>query len=407
MNEAKTLGIPTYDVAVAGSGFAGLALAAALAKAGLAVLVADPASAETLTAQGYDGRASAMALASIRLLRELDAWDDGNSQPIQDIRVSDGDSLMFVHYDSRRLGGEPFGALIENRFLRARLFSAATAAGATVRGGTGIARVVPDAFGAEVVLSNGDRVRARLVVAADGARSGLRTMAGIGVRGWRYRQTGIVLTVAHERPHGGIAHERFLPNGPFAILPLPGNRSSLVWTEREDTAPAILALSPDRFLEELRARFGDFLGDVTVTGPRWHYPLALQQAERYTADRLVLIGDAAHVMHPIAGQGLNLGLRDVAALAEVVVDAARLGLDFGAADVLDRYQRWRRADSLTLLTVTDSLNRLFATDFAPVRMVRDIGLGVVNQIEPLKRLLSAHAQGTVGKLPRLNAGQPL
>jgi 2-octaprenyl-6-methoxyphenol hydroxylase len=250
-------------------------------------------------------------------------------------------------------------------------------------------------------------VRADLVVAADGRNSMLRRDAGIRTASWRYGQTGIVCTVEHERPHRGIAQERFLPAGPFAILPLTGNRSSLVWTERADLAPAMLALDEADFTGEVATRFGDHLRTLRVVGPRWSYPLALLHAERYVDRRLALVGDAAHVMHPIAGQGLNLGLRDVAALAEVLTDTRRLGLDLGTAPVLAGYQRWRRVDAVTLLAVTDGLNRLFSNDLAPVRLARDLGLAAVNRLPPVKRFFMRHARGTVGKLPRLLQGDAL
>ena len=253
----------------------------------------------------------------------------------------------------------------------------------------------------------GGAVRARLAVAADGRDSALRREAGIAVTTWRYPQVGIVCTVAHERPHRGIAHERFLPAGPFAILPMTGNRSSLVWTERSDLAPAMMALGEAEFGSEVALRFGDFLGRLDVVGPRWSYPLALVHAERYADRRLALVGDAAHAIHPIAGQGLNLGLRDAAALAEALVDDRRLGLDIGAAGALERYQRWRRFDSLVLMAATDGLNRLFSNDIEPLRLARDVGLAAVNRAVPLKRFIMRHAMGTLGRLPRLVRGQPL
>jgi 2-octaprenyl-6-methoxyphenol hydroxylase len=259
----------------------------------------------------------------------------------------------------------------------------------------------------EIGLAGGGRILAPICVAADGRNSALRAAAGIKCVSWDYRQTGIVCTVAHERPHRGTAQERFLPAGPFAILPMTGNRSSLVWTERADLAPAILALAADEFLAELALRFGDHLGRLSVVGPRWSYPLSLHHAESYVDRRLVLVGDAAHGIHPIAGQGLNLGLRDVAALAEVLVDAGRLGLDLGQADVLERYQRWRRVDVLSLSAVTDLLNRLFSNDIAPVKLVRDLGLAAVNALPPLKRVFMRHAMGSTGTLPRLLQGVAL
>jgi 2-octaprenyl-6-methoxyphenol hydroxylase len=260
---------------------------------------------------------------------------------------------------------------------------------------------------AEAELDDGRRIRARLAIAADGRQSPVRRNAGIAVTAWTYDQTAIVCTVAHERPHRGIAQERFLAAGPFAILPLTGDRSSLVWTERADLAPDIMALDDEGFHGEMARRFGDYLGALELTGPRWSYPLALSDAARYTDNRLALVGDAAHAMHPIAGQGLNLGLRDVAALSEVLVDGRRLGLDIGGADVLARYARWRRVDSTVLLAVTDVLNRLFSNDIAPLRLARVLGLAAVNQLPPLKRLFMRHAMGTVGDLPRLARGEPL
>ena len=250
-------------------------------------------------------------------------------------------------------------------------------------------------------------LRGRLAVAADGRASPLREAAGIRVHGWSYAQSGIVCTVAHERPHRGVAHERFLPAGPFAILPLTGNRSSLVWTEPSAVADGLIELGDAAFDDEMRDRFGDFLGHVASVGPRWSYPLALHNADTYRARRLALVGDAAHGMHPIAGQGLNLGFRDVAALAEAVVDAARLGLDIGGSDVLSRYETWRRFDSMTLLAVTDGLNRLFSYDNGAVKVARNAGLAAVNRLPPLKRFFVRHAQGTVGKLPRMLRGTAL
>src|SRR5438874_12400407 len=261
--------------------------------------------------------------------------------------------------------------------------------------------------GATVALADGLRLNRSRVAAADGQNSPLRRAARIRTVEWRYQQTGIVTTVAHERPHRGIAVEHFLPAGPFAILPMTGNRSSIVWTEQADLAPHLLALPDTDFAAELRARFGDFLGEIEPVGPRWSYPLALMQAERYVARRLALVGEAAHVIHPIAGQGLNIAIRDVAALAELIIDQRRLGLDIGDDPLLERYQRWRRADALLLAAVTDGLNRLFSNAIPPVKLIRDVGLAVVNELPPLKRLLMQHAMGTLGDRPRLARGEAL
>jgi 2-octaprenyl-6-methoxyphenol hydroxylase len=229
---------------------------------------------------------------------------------------------------------------------------------------------------------------------------------------WDYPQCGIVCTVGHEKPHNGVAHEHFLPSGPFALLPMTdgadgGHRSSLVWTERRALVPAMMALSPAGFARELMRRYGDGLGSLRQVGGRWSYPLGLMHAERYVDRRLALIGDAAHVIHPISGQGLNLGLRDVAALAEALMDARRLGRDLGSAEVLARYQRWRRFDNSLLMVVTDGLNRLFSNDLAPLRLARDLGLAAVDRLPPLKRVFMRHAMGLVGDLPRLTRGQAL
>ena len=398
------------DIVIIGGGLVGLTLATALAGAGVAVAVIDRERPEELTASAHDGRASAIAAGSQRLLAALGLWDAmaPSAQPILEIRVSDGASPLFLHYDFREIGDGPLGYIVENVAIRRALIAAASRApAARLLWGRTVAALSRDGAAAEARLDDGTMVRARLAIAADGRHSPVRRGAGIAVAEWRYRQTGIVCTVAHERPHNGVAQEHFLPAGPFAILPMTGNRSSIVWTEREDLTPALLALDDGAFLAELERRFGDFLGALRVEGDVFSYPLSLVHAERYTAPRLALVGDAAHGMHPIAGQGLNFGLRDVAALSEVVVDALRLGLDPGVTTVLARYQRWRRFDNLAMLAVTDGLNRLFSNDVAPLRLIRDIGLAAVNRAPPLKRLFMRHAMGTVGDLPRLARGLPL
>jgi len=396
------------DVLVVGGGLVGQSLAIALANAGVGVMVLDRMVPETTLAPEYDGRASAISFASQEMMRATSVWDKvSESQPILEIRVSDRLSLLHIHFDHKALGGEPFGAMVENRHLRMALHT--TTKRTTVR------NLAPESlksfdineFGLNAILESGKKLRARMLVAADGARSQTRDLAGIGTRGWSYDQWGIVTTVEHERPHRGIAHERFLNPGPFAILPLTGNRSSLVWTEPPEMAAEMVKLDDNRFGQELRARFGDFLGEIETIGPRWCYPLHLRLADSYVAERFALVGDAAHAMHPIAGQGLNLGLRDAAALAEIIVDANRLGLDIAGPDVLARYQRWRRLDGLALLSVTDGLNKLFAPNSGPIAWARDLGLAAVNQMPPLKQFFVNHARGTVGKLPKLLQGTPL
>ena len=404
------------DVLIIGGGFVGGSLAAALADTPLSVCIVDRADPADALKATFDGRAFAISATNRRMLEGIGLWRDLGpmSAPILDIRVSDGPSLLFLHYDHKDVGDEPMGQMVENHHLRlalhrrlqncAGVVSLAPAAVSDLqRGGGGVA----------ATLADGRRVRARLAVGADGRGSATRAAAGIKITNWSYGQTGIVCTVKHERSHDYVAHERFLPAGPFAILPLAGDppeaasRSSIVWTEREELAPALLALDDTAFEAELVRRFGDFMGKVELIGPRWSYPLSLQFARRTTDTRLVLVGDAAHGMHPIAGQGLNMGLRDAATLAEVLVETHRIGLDIGAASTLARYERWRRFDNATMLAATDALNRLFSNDVAPLRLARDLGLAAVQQMPPLKRVFMRHAMGMVGELPRLLRGQPL
>ncbi len=403
------------ELVIAGGGLNGMMLAVACGGAGLATIVIDRQDPAAMAAASLDGRSSAIAYGSRLVFDGIGLWPEiaGDAEPIREIRVADDDSPLFLHYDPRELApgtdnNAPLGYIVENRVLRrALLRRAATLPSLRLLAPQGVTAMEASETGASVMLADGTRLRTRLVVAADGKDSPLRQAAGIRTVEWRYEQTGIVTTVAHQHPHGGIAVEHFLPAGPFAILPMTGNRSSIVWTEHAALAPRLLALPETEFAAELRARFGDFLGTVEPIGPRWAYPLALMQAERYVARRLALVGEAAHVIHPIAGQGLNIGIRDIAALAELIVDARRLGLDIGDPAGLETYQRWRRADALLLAAVTDGLNRLFSNTVAPVRLVRDVGLAMVNRLPPLKRLLMRHAMGLLGDRPRLARGEPL
>jgi 2-octaprenyl-6-methoxyphenol hydroxylase len=397
-------------VLIVGGGLVGATLACALGQAGIQTVVVETASQAVLLDDRYDGRASAIALTSRRMFEGLGVWQGlaDSAAPMLDIRVSDGASPLFLHYDHRLVGDQPFGHMVENRTLRRTLVERmASLAKVRLLAPARVRRLDRGTDAATAELVDGTRIVARLAVAADGRASPTREEAGIRVTTWDYNQVGIVCTVAHQRPHRNVAHEHFLPAGPFAILPLTGNRSSIVWTERAELAPAILALDDAGFTAELRLRFGDFLGDLEVVGPRWSYPLSLQFAETAVAHRLALVGDAYHGMHPLAGQGFNMGLRDVAALAEAVTDAARQGDDVGSAAVLARYERWRRFDNHLMLAMTDALNRLFSNDIAAVRLARDLGLAVVERLPPLKRLLMRHAMGDVGDLPRLLRGQPL
>jgi 2-octaprenyl-6-methoxyphenol hydroxylase len=398
------------ELVIVGGGLVGLSLATACAGAGLDVAVIDREEPARLVDAAFDGRTSAIAFGSQRILAGIGLWDDiaPEAEPIREIRVADGDSPLFLHYDHAEIGPDPLGHIVENRVLRRALLARAALL-PTLRhlAPARVAAAVRKAGGIEVTLEDGGSVRGALLAAAEGKASPLRQAAGIRTVEWRYPQTAIVCTAWHERPHLGIAVEHFLPAGPFAILPMTGDRSSIVWTERADLAPRLLALDAAGFHAELARRFGDFLGRIEMVGPRWSYPLSLMHAERYGADRLVLVGDAAHVIHPIAGQGLNLGLRDVAVLAELIVDARRLGLDIGNADILARYERWRRFDTVALAAVTDGLNRLFSNNFPPLAWMRGVGLAAVNRLPPLRRFLMRHAMGLVGRLPRLARGERL
>jgi 2-octaprenyl-6-methoxyphenol hydroxylase len=403
------------ELVVAGGGLNGMLLAVACAGAGIEVTVIDRQDPAAMLEDRFDGRTSAIAYGSRLVLDGIGLWREiaGEAEPIREIRVADDNSPLFLHYDHRELGAgpdtdTPLGYIVENRVLRRALFRCAEALPSLrLLAPRRLDRSEPSAAGTAAVLTDGERLRARLIAAADGKDSPLRREAGIPAVEWRYKQTGIVTTVAHERSHAGIAVEHFLPAGPFAILPMTGNRSSIVWTEDSELAPRILELPEAEFAAELRSRFGGFLGEIEPVGPRWAYPLALMQAERYVARRLTLVGEAAHVIHPIAGQGLNIGIRDIAALAELIVDARRLGLDIGEETVLERYQRWRRADALLLAAVTDGLNRLFSNTIEPIRLARDFGLAVVNRVPPVKRFLMLHAMGLLGARPRLARGLPL
>ena len=403
----------TAEVIVSGGGMVGLSLGLALAQGGFRTVVADIAPLATQLEPKFDGRVSALAYASIRMYRALGVWEalEKDAQPIREILVTDGApgraaSPFSLHFDAAEVGAPQLGAIVENRHIRAALQARAEGEkNLTLIAPAAVKSIVTEGGGVKALLGNGEIVAATLAVAADGRVSPLREAAGIKTIGWSYPQIGIVATVEHEKPHNGVAYEHFLPAGPFAILPMTGNRASLVWTEEKLRAPALLALDEDRFNDELARRFGAHLGAVKAVGPRWSYPLSFHIARDFVKPRFALAGDCAHGIHPIAGQGLNLGLKDAAALAEVLLDAARLGQDIGALDVLKRYERWRRFDSVALAASTDALNRLFSNDIAPLRVLRDIGMGIVDSIGPARRFFMRHAGGDVGKLPRLMKGE--
>jgi 2-octaprenyl-6-methoxyphenol hydroxylase len=325
---------------------------------------------------------------------------------VTDSQLADATRPVFLTFAGEVEPGEPFAHMVENRNLIDALASRAEAAGVDLRA-TAVNSYEASADGIDVVLADGSTIAASLLVAADGARSKLREQAGIATHGWEYDQSGIVVTVGHERDHHGRAEEHFLPAGPFAILPLTGKRSSLVWTETRKEAARITALSDEEFHGELEQRFGLHLGEIKALDKPRAFPLGYFVARSFIAERLALVGDAAHVIHPIAGQGLNMGLKDVAALAEVVVDAARLGMDPGQADVLERYQRWRRFDTMAMGVATNSLNLLFSNESKLLRAVRDIGLGLVDRAPPVKNLFIRQAAGLTGEVPRLLKGETL
>src|SRR5881227_2137241 len=401
------------SIVICGGAFAGLALALAFRQglgADIPVIVADPALG---TRPSRDPRATAIVAACRRLFEAIGAWDDvrGEAQPILDMvvtdsKLEDATRPAFLNFAGDVAPGESFAHMVENRRLIDALVARAEAEGIDLRA-TAVTSYSAREGGIDVTLGDGSAIAASLLIAADGAKSKLRERAGIATHGWEYDQSGIVVTVGHERDHEGRAEEHFLPAGPFAILPLTGKRSSLVWTERRSEAARIIALSDDEFHGELERRFGLHLGEIKALDKPRAFPLGYFVARSFIAERLALVGDAAHVIHPIAGQGLNMGLKDVAALAEVVVDAARLGIDPGQADVLDRYQRWRRFDTMAMGLATNSLNFLFSNESTLLRTVRDIGLGLVDRAPPLKSLFIRQAAGLSGEVPRLLKGEAL
>ena len=400
-----------YDVIIVGAGPVGLTLALALVRSApqLAVALVD----RRRLSVPRDNRASAIAAGVRRVFEALGVWDDmaGRAQPITAMRITDSGRTdlarpVFLQFDGDVAPGEPFAHMVPNQASGAALLAAAEGA-LTVVAPAEIADWSGEGARARLTLADGVVLAAPLVVAADGARSGLRQRAGIGTIGHDYRQTGLVATIGHELAHEGVAYEHFRPAGPFASLPLPGNRSSLVWTEADADAPRFLAMGAEQLAGEIEAVMGSSLGAVTVEDELMSFPLRLQLARSFIGPRLALVGDAAHVIHPIAGQGLNLGLKDVAALAEVVVEAMRLGLDHGAADTLRRYQAWRRFDTASMAMVTDGMNRLFSNDIAPIRALRDFGLGLVDRSGPIKSALIRTASGFDGHGPRLLSGLPI
>ncbi len=403
------------DILIVGGGLNGPALALALAQAGHHVTVIDALAEKVRKNAAFDGRAYALALASQRLLDAVGIWKRvaEHAQPMLEIKVSDGHagtgpSPFVMQFDHAEIEEGPMGYMVEDRHLR-RAFLDAMDEDERIRQVSGQAVVAQDVRhgSVSVTLSDGQTLSGALLVGCDGRSSGTAQRAGIKRTGWDYGQTALVCAIEHELPHHGIAHQFFMPPGPLAILPLTGNRSSIVWSERKEMAEAIHAMDESDYLAMLRPRFGDFLGEIQLAGKRYTYPLGLTLANAFFADRVALVGDAAHGMHPIAGQGLNAGLRDVAALAETVTLAARRGEDPGSLSVLGRYQQWRRFDTATLALATDTFNRLFSNDNLILRLGRDLGMGFVGALPGLRRGFVREAAGLTGDLPKLLQGRSI
>jgi len=403
------------DILIVGGGLNGPALALALASGGLSSVIIDALPLATRRKPAFDGRAYALSLTSVRMLQVLGIWQavQAESQPMLDIKVSDGKpgegaAALHVHFDHHEISEGPMGHMLEDRYLRVALLDA-------VKASPLITQIAPakveaqeiSASHASVTLESGKTLCGRVLVGCDGRRSGVAMRAGIARTGHDYHQNGLVCAVSHERPHNGVAYQQFMPSGPLAILPLKGDRSAIVWTETTARAAVISAMSDQDFMGELRPRFGDFLGEIKLKGKRFSYPLNLTVATEFAQSRLALVGDAAHGIHYLAGQGLNLGLRDVAVLAEVLLDAARRGEDIGNALVLARYAQWRGVDTAALTASTDLINKLFSNDNPLLRAARVAGLGIVNAIPAARRDFIREAAGLTGDLPRLLKGLPI
>jgi 2-octaprenyl-6-methoxyphenol hydroxylase len=397
------------DIAIVGGGLNGPILALALAQAGISTTVIDALTTKVRKNPSFDGRSYAVALTSQRLLNNIGLWGDikDNAQPMLEIKVSDGragegPSPFFMHFDHAEIEDGPMGYMVQDRYLRRTLLDAITS-NPNITHLSDQTVVSQDAAngGITVTLASGKAITARALIGCDGRGSGTAQRAGIKRIGWGYGQTALVCAIEHEKQHGGIAHQFFMPAGPLAILPLTGNRSSIVWSETEANATAFNALSDEEYLTMLRPRFGDFLGEISLAGARYSYPLALSMTDRLVADRVALVGDAAHGLHPIAGQGLNAGMRDIAALVQIISEAQKRGEDYGNLAVLKRYEEWRRFDNTALALTTDTFNKLFSNDNPLLRLGRDLGMGLINAVPSLRRVIIREAAGLSGDLPDL------
>ncbi len=401
------------DVIIFGGGLVGLALASALDASGISAILVDPSDPDQRTGTAFDGRTSAVSSSSMRMLRTIGVADHLAEPgcPIRKIAVADGLEPGGLEFEPGA-DGEPLGWMHENRNLRAALRARAEAApNLWLLWKSRAVATEREEHEVTVRLEDGRELRAPLLIAADGRNSPTRQAAGLRVARWRYDHKAIVSVLRHERPHGNIAYEIFYPSGPFALLPMTdddeGHRSAIVWSVRSDDAAGFLSLSDEDFAGEARAAMGGFLGSITLAAPRSTYPLGFHHAAQITAHRLALVGDSAHAIHPIAGQGLNLGFRDAAALAQVLVEGARLGLDPGDRQLLDRYQRWRSLDSLSVAVATDGLTRIYGVPGRTASALRRFGMGLVNRVAPLRNQLMSEARGTSGELPLLLRGLPI
>ena len=403
--------IPRHDVIILGAGLVGCALALALAKGGVTSILIDPADPQAIRAATNDGRASAVSSSTWRMFEALGLADRfaPHASPIERIEVGEQGARGLLAFQSDLVADGPLGMMVENRTLRIGLRDAATAAeGVTLLMPAKAESVERDADGVRIVLDDGRRIAGALLVGAEGRRSPTRDAAGIAIARWEYAHVAIVGMLDHSEDHRNVAHELFYTAGPFALLPMQGGRrSALVWTVAEADAPAMLTLSPRAFLAEADKRMKGMLGTLSLAGPLSSYPLGFHHAAHVTAERLALAGDAAHGIHPIAGQGLNLGFRDAAALAEVLIEGVRLGLDPGDAQLLRRYERWRGLDTFMVAAATDGLTRLFGVPGRAASRVRRLGIGVVERVPPLKDFFMSEARGESGALPKLLAGQAI
>jgi 2-octaprenyl-6-methoxyphenol hydroxylase len=393
------VGVSDFDVVVAGGGLTGLAVAAGIGQAGGRVLLVEQERIDRLVEPTFDGRVTAIALGSKRLLDRYGAWQGmaSDAQPILEILVGEKNSPATVHYSHRDVGPDPFGWIVENRMIRRNLLARVDdLPDVEILAGSRVAEIDRTPEHVTVGLSGGRSVRARLLLVTEGRFSRTRSMLGIDVEEWDYHQRAFVCTLGHDKPHEGQAVERFFPDGPFAMLPMTGNRSSIVWALEERLAEEVGRLGDAMFLAEVAERFGDALGELELVGPRFAYPLRMVMAERATEQRAALVGDALRGIHPIAGQGWNLALRDVEAIVDLVVERLRAGLDPGNAATLEAYAARRRFDGLSMVAITDGINRLFGNDLFPLKLAREAGLAMVERLPPLKRLFMRHAMGTLG-----------